>query len=588
MSSTTDSREPGSSADPAAPATLEPGAGPAAPATPKLGAGPTGSTSPKVGAIDRVQLRALLRAYLRMSANGASLLRARGRPTTLVFVLVMYAFLGLVIGLGALARPGVLVYSLALHCLTFFTVGMAAIIESNDVLFDPNEEEILLHRPIPPGTLLAAKGLALVGFTLMLAGSLNFFPTFALLLARSAQPWIPLVHVLSTALLVVFVCAAVVCSYGLILKLFGRERFESLAVIAQVGMTLIFVGGFQILPRMIDRVGPERFDDIARILLPAPPAWFAAIDAALGAGAPDRPLLLAAGAGLLATIVLCWFAVGKLAEGYGSALPKHGTVPGGAEKEGASDDSPASVRKRSVAWGRPALLRRWMSDPIEWSAFRTAIAYIRRDREVKLRVYSSMSMFAVFVALSLIDRRRGRGEFLPQMMLAMVGTIPLTILESLRMSSHFAAAEIFYAAPLASSSSLFHGVRKATMLLVQLPIACAAIALIGVCSESYLDGIELALPILIALPTLSLAPGLFGSYVPLSMAPRRGRQTSQNIGAVFATMLVGGVLLGLAYAAKSLGALWILVAVELAVLIAAHRALLRVIVRKRMMPWSEG
>ena len=43
-----------------------------------------------------------------------------------------------------------------------------------------------------------------------------------------------------------------------------------------------------------------------------------------------------------------------------------------------------------------------------------------------------------------------------------------------------------------------------------------------------------------------------------------------------------------AYAAKSLGVLWILVAVELAVLFAVHRMLLRVILRQRMMPWSEG
>ena len=39
------------------------------------------------GRVDLVQLKALLRAYLRMSANGATLLRARGKPTTLAAVL---------------------------------------------------------------------------------------------------------------------------------------------------------------------------------------------------------------------------------------------------------------------------------------------------------------------------------------------------------------------------------------------------------------------------------------------------------------------------------------------------------------------
>src|SRR6185295_12028658 len=119
------------------------------------------------------------------------LVRARGRPTPLAFVLALYTFLGLMIGFGALIHPGVLLYSIALHSLTLFIVGMSAVIESNDVLFDPKEDEILMHRPISPATLLAAKGLALVGFTSMLAAAVNLFPTFFLLAAKGARPWTP-------------------------------------------------------------------------------------------------------------------------------------------------------------------------------------------------------------------------------------------------------------------------------------------------------------------------------------------------------------------------------------------------------------
>ena len=41
-----------------------------------------------------------------------------------------------------------------------------------------------------------------------------------------------------------------------------------------------------------------------------------------------------------------------------------------------------------------------------------------------------------------------------------LGTMPFA-LDTLRMSSHFAAADIFGVAPLASAGPIFHGVRKA-------------------------------------------------------------------------------------------------------------------------------
>jgi hypothetical protein len=217
-----------------------------------------------------------------------------------------------------------------------------------------------------------------------------------------------------------------------------------------------------------------------------------------------------------------------------------------------------------------------------------AIAYIRRDREVKLRVYSSLSSFLVFVALSLFGGERRPTQFLPLMMLAMAGTVPLTVMESMRMSNQFAAAELFHAAPLASASSLFHGVRKAVVACIQLPIVIAALLLIGFRSQTPAMSVSLAIPTLLALPTLSLAPGIFSSYVPLSMEPRRGRQSAQNVAAVLMTMLVAGALMGVSYLAWSQGLLWILVAVEVAALAVAHGFLLGVIRRRPMRSWAEG
>jgi hypothetical protein len=101
-------------------------------------------------------------------------------------------------------------------------------------------------------------------------------------------------------------------------------------------------------------------------------------------------------------------------------------------------------------------------------------------------------------------------------------------------------------------------------------------------STSRLDAIAMTLPIAILIPTLSLVPGLFGDYLPLSMPPRRGRQSSQNLALILATIALTGLVFGLAIAAQKLGFLWILVAVELVCVLGIHQVLLRRIHDRRM------
>jgi len=394
-----------------------------------------------IRAIDRKQLSSLLRAYLRMSARGVALLRNReGMPSSLAYVLVMYAILGAFAGLMAFARIDVLSYSIALDWMTFLAVGTAAVVESNDVLFDPLEEEILLPRPVHPSTVLAAKGLALIGFTSMLAGALNLLPTAIGWMARGARPWFPLVHIASIALLVVFTCAAVVCTYGIVLRVFGRERFDNIAVYAQIGMMVVFMGGYQILPRMMPEHGdPSGETTVMRYLLATPPAWFASIDATLGADVTALEPRICAGLALLSTLVLAWLAIGKLSTSYSDIAPQRADTPPTEQREEADLAAPAKQRRR--IWN--PITRLWLRDPVERGAFRLASAYIRSDREVKLRLYPQLGVFVMFIVLQSTERGDDRSSFFPMAMLAFAGAIPLTAIEALRMSSHHAAADLF-------------------------------------------------------------------------------------------------------------------------------------------------
>jgi ABC-2 type transport system permease protein len=230
----------------------------------------------KTPSIDREQLRALLKCYWRLSMRGR-VARSMGRGNkqrSLIFVLVMYAFVGLMTGMAA-SQLDVFTYTVLVHSVTFFVVGMAVTSESGDILFNANESDVLVHRPIHPRTLLLAKSINLIAFTLILAAALNLFPTFFGLSARGARPWFPIVHLGSMILLCVFCAAAVVCTYGLVIKFLDREKFDNFAAWSQVGMSILFIAGYQIVPRLLQRFQGLSFTPYARYLFPLPPAWFA-------------------------------------------------------------------------------------------------------------------------------------------------------------------------------------------------------------------------------------------------------------------------------------------------------------------------
>jgi hypothetical protein len=419
-----------------------------------------------------------------------------------------------------------------------------------------------------------------LGVLLLAAAALNLFPTFFGLAARGARPWFPLVHIISITMLCFFCAAAVICTYGLVIKFLDREKFDNFAAWSQVGMSVLFIGGYQVVPRLLQRFEGLTFEPYARYLFPLPPAWFAGIDSLVSGDLPladGWPLVVCA---LVFTAGLAYVAIGRLAPSYGEGLTRLSESRSRLPK-------PTRVRGRSTSMRNP-ILRWWLRDPIERWAFRLAAVYMRRDRDIKLRLYPSLSFFLVFPLISLLDRNRGIfSTFMPLMIVWILGTMPISALETLRMSHHFAAADIFAVAPLASAAPVFHGVRKAIIFYLLVPSICLGGILIGYLSPGGQGSLLLTVPGLIAIPTLSLLPGLSEGYLPLSQPASRGEQSSRNMGLMFLSMFAMLGVVGVSWLAWSLGYLWALVAIELVIVCLLHWSFIRTI-RNRPLVRTDG
>jgi hypothetical protein len=144
----------------------------------------------------------------------------------------------------------------------------------------------------------------------------------------------------------------------------------------------------------------------------------------------------------------------------------------------------------------------------------------------------------------------------------MLGMMPLQAMQTLQMSPHYLAAEIFAIAPLASAAPVFHGVRKATIYYLLAPAIFIAAILIVYLAPGGSQGLLLALPGVVAIPVVSLMPGLMEEYLPLSRPAARGEQSSRNMSLMFLTMIVMAGVLAIAYVAWTFEVIWYVLAVE--------------------------
>ena len=540
------------------------------------------------GGVDRIdlpQLRALLRAIFRVRTRARRAIGRSGKPRGLIFLIVVYAVMGLFTGLIAFLDVDVFTFSAVVGGMTVFLAGMTMVAESSQLLFSSEEHDILGHRPIGPRTLLLARSLSLFGLTLLLTLALNLMPMFFGLWVQGARWWFPLAHLVTVTLLALFCSGAVVFVYVLLTRLVGRERFDNIASWFQLAVSVTFILGSQIIPRMIARASGFHIAPDRPWLMALPPAWFAALETLMSGAARARSiphLIPLAAIGLIATAAIGWAAVMRLSGDYARRLASLSEVPVKAQ-------GPVRVRAPGER-ARPAgalsaafesAMRAWMPDPVERAAFRLTAAYMRRDRDVRMRLYPSLASYLVFPILAMIDPKKM--AIMPLMSIVMAAMLPASTMLTLKTSTNFAAGEVFRYAPLPGTAALFHGVRKASIIFMTLPVLLvSAVLLVAVLRDrSWLIAV---VPGLLILPTLSLIEGLTGDYLPLSQPPQTGRQGAINIGLYIASVAVVGGLSAAGWFARRQGWFGPLIGVEIVLVALLHVALLRGIRARPLTP----
>ena len=520
--------------------------------------------------------RLFLTLFLRgRTSRGIDPEKIKGMPTSVGRRLLIILVVDAVFGLMALMLAGQPVFVLAtyLHAMTFVLLGFYVASSAGEVLFNEEEADILLHRPIEPAALLWARIAMLVQVSLWMAGAFNLVGMFVGIGARDGTFWFPVVHAASVVLSAVFTTATVVVVYQLCLRWFGRERLNAFMTATQVIVSIAVVLGGQIVPQVLIRLEATRVVMVDRWWVALlPPSWFAAIDDALAGSGSARAWWLAVVA-VVATAAMVWIALVRLANDYQSGLQ---TI-----SESVTPRAPRRRRRLIDGLVNAPPLTWWLRDSVSRASFRLIAAYLGRDRDVKLRVYpgiAPMLALPVMVLLPAFSGERnglGGGTAFAGVYLLLV---PQMALEMMVVSQHWQAADVFRLAPVPGPAAITHGMRRAVLFFLAFPTILIYAALI--LSFGSPSDLVMLLPGIIALPVFAMIPCLSGRLIPLSQPPNVYKATTRIIYLV-GSMVSAGVIAGLSAFARSKGWLAELLVAETLVAGAAYFTMRAAVDRSR-------
>jgi ABC-2 type transport system permease protein len=303
-----------------------------------------------------------------------------------------------------------------------------------------------------------------------------------------------------------------------------------------------------------------------------PPAWFGALATVL-TGSSVSPFTVALAVwGVVATALVAWLALNRLASAYGEGLLALNEAGPSAVKQGGRHG-----RWTARLLAHP-LLRRWLADPVERASFTLTVAGLLRARDVKLRIYPQLAQLCAYPLVFIVampGKTHAQGEgasFGVAFAGAMASTMVFNTLEMLRFSDHWRGADIFRLAPLASPAPLFHGARKAVLMVLCGPVM-VFLTLALLVWKGWSGGALLLLPGFVAMPFFAMLPGLWHTLVPFSEPPEQAKNMSAGCLRMIVVLVAALAIAGAAWWADGHGWLGPLLIAEAGMVAVATGAL---------------
>lgn len=498
---------------------------------------------------DPAHLRAILLAKLRVNDRATSFMgrqqkSGKWQQYLMYFLMLFYgAILFVFLMVFENAGTGM---TLSYSVFMIF-IGMFLVIDFTEVLLDVRDNYVLVPRPVSYQTLTLSRLLHITIYLGRMSLFLTVIPQVYLLATAGVWTW--LTYTLLFIPCLILVIAAVGGLYLLLLRYVSAQRFKEWIGYFQVAFTVVFFALYQLAPQAM-RYG-EAYADFTLLdqayawLLPG--GWIAALQNLLDGGGGSAQLYGLAALGLAVPTGVLW-AVVHYSETFARRLVDLGLGSGG-DSEGKEEEVPAVDAPAPAAESGPLWRDRvagWLTRPgVERSVFRFTWNMMDRSRDFKVRTYPAfgfvpvMFLYFAFVGIDDDSSRVPLSESTHYLTLIYITAyMMISPLTQTAFSEKFRAGWIWNAHPIANPGAIRFGRVMAVIGRFFLPtVVVVSITLVAIWGPWVLVHAVLGFAVLLL---LTAAYQLLDDSEPFSEELKQGN--SANVGAIFSTMLLCGVL----------------------------------------------
>ncbi len=496
--------------------------------------------SPSAG-VDWRQVRALLVASIRLDIRSSRSRYGGSKVPPLLIVLITYTVMGVLLAVALIRSGDPFAYSVFTLSGAMFMTALTVIMEYGTVVVNPDDYEIMAHRPISSRTYFWAKVGNLLFYVSVMATTLAGPGSLLGGLTFQSGPAFGLTHYAMALLACWSTAALVVVLYSAAVRVVSYDRFTSAITYVHTAATLVLTMGYVFLPRML--ADDPTLLSIRRggWLHAAPPAWYSAVvDIAAGGGLGQNGVLAALG--FVSSALVLGLALSTISLGYAGRLAE---LASAAPKE-------KTVSKVASEPGRFSLGRLVCSSDGELAGYELLAAYLARERKLRSRVYPAFGLpLAAYVfglitgGLSdpLVESSEGAGLNVMNILGLYCVFISFFFASAMTQSDQWKASWLFYAAPVADQTDLVVGARKVVIWRYLVPFFSILFVLLTFVMPVVSAAAFAIVTFVLSLATFSLI-GLTAPHLPLSQSIEKARQLRQ-LGIVALLAMAMGLVIGI-------------------------------------------
>ncbi len=455
---------------------------------------------------------------------------------------IVYCFFGLLIGTIVMATNNLMLSITIIHSYILFMMIMTLITDFSSVLLDTTDNQIILPRPVNSKTFFVSRLVHILVYLLQFTLALALFPIIFTFIGFGALVGIANIFaIFLTVMIAVFITYLM---YGLILKFSNEEKLKDVVSGFQIVLTILFVGGSQILPRFMNYSGL----DLVKMPIQwysyfLPPLWMANALESLYTLKANLPHIMMIVMALIFPIVMFWIMIKFLAPSFAkkmAALGNTGAETSSEEKNGLNNKLPLSEKISPLV----------CSSNTERAGFEFTWKMTSRDKSFKMQFYPSLAYIVVFAFVFMFKNGKDIGSTWMNLdtTKSYLGLIYLplftvsTAVSLIAFNENFSASWIYLSSPLYKPGALITGAIKTLIVKYLLPIFIPLLAFaLYIWGYKIID--DFVYGFISNVFLFLVLTHINKSYLPFSMQPNMTQQTGKFVLVILNFVLIGVLIL---------------------------------------------